>query len=45
MDPDEPGRHAPGLRWPIHDAEVLALDDGLLGSVGLASWSPAGRPR
>jgi uncharacterized protein YqjF (DUF2071 family) len=22
-------------RWPIHDAEVLALDDGLLGSVGL----------
>jgi uncharacterized protein YqjF (DUF2071 family) len=22
-------------RWPIHDAEVLELDDGLLGSVGL----------
>jgi uncharacterized protein YqjF (DUF2071 family) len=22
-------------RWPIHDAEVLTLDDGLLGSVGL----------
>lgn len=22
-------------RWPLHDAEVVALDDGLLGSVGL----------
>ncbi len=27
-----PNRHEP---WPMHDAEVLALDDGLLASVGL----------
>ena len=27
-----PNRHEP---WPVHDAEVLALDDGLMGSVGL----------
>lgn len=27
-----PNRHEP---WPIHDAEVLALDDGLMASVGL----------
>ncbi len=27
-----PNEHAP---WPIHDAEVLELDDGLRGSVGL----------
>ena len=25
--------------WPIHDAEVLELDDGLLGSVGLGELS------
>jgi uncharacterized protein YqjF (DUF2071 family) len=28
-----PNQHEP---WPLHDAEVLELDDGLLGSVGLA---------
>jgi uncharacterized protein YqjF (DUF2071 family) len=28
-----PNEHEP---WPLHDAEVLALDDGLLGSVGWA---------
>jgi uncharacterized protein YqjF (DUF2071 family) len=27
-----PNRHEP---WPVHDAEVLALDDGLMASVGL----------
>lgn len=27
-----PNRHE---RWPIHDAEVIALDDGLMASVGL----------
>src|SRR4051812_41400738 len=36
--------HVPNThgRWPIHDAEVLELDDGLLGSVGLGEL--AGRP-
>ena len=28
-----PNQHEP---WPLHDAELLELDDGLLGSVGLA---------
>ena len=28
--------------WPIHDAEVLELDDGLVASVGLPDL--AGRP-
>jgi uncharacterized protein YqjF (DUF2071 family) len=27
-----PNRHEP---WPVHDAEVVALDDGLMASVGL----------
>jgi uncharacterized protein len=34
-----PNRHQP---WPVHDAEVLALDDGLMASVGLPDL--AGRP-
>ncbi len=36
-DPDQyvPNEHAP---WPIHDAEVLELDDGLRGRSGSASW-------
>lgn len=29
-----PNQHEP---WPMHDAEVLALDDGLMASVGLAA--------
>jgi uncharacterized protein YqjF (DUF2071 family) len=28
-----PNRHEP---WPVHDAEVVALDDGLMASVGLS---------
>ena len=31
-----PNRHEP---WPVHDAEVLALDDGLMASVGLPDLS------
>ena len=31
-DADVPNEHEP---WPVHDAEVLELDDGLRGSVGL----------
>ena len=31
-----PNTHEP---WPVHDAEVLALDDGLLASVGLPGLS------
>ncbi len=34
-----PNRHAP---WPVHDAEVLAIDDRLMASVGLPGL--AGRP-
>ncbi|MEO7422243.1 MAG: DUF2071 domain-containing protein [Ornithinibacter sp.] len=34
-----PNHHEP---WPIHDAEVLALDDGLMASVGLSGL--AARP-
>ncbi len=34
-----PNRHDP---WPLHDAELLALDDGLMASVGLAGL--ASRP-
>jgi uncharacterized protein len=34
-----PNQHEP---WPLYDAEILELDDGLLGSVGLTDLS--GRP-
>ncbi len=34
-----PNRHEP---WPLHDAEVTSLDDGLVGSVGLGDL--ASRP-
>jgi uncharacterized protein YqjF (DUF2071 family) len=34
-----PNRHE---AWPVHDAELLALDDGLVASLGLADL--AGRP-